>query len=186
MEIKELHLFPTLVMGFNLKNDIDATDLLNFYQGIDHDLVRNGTSTYYRDNNILKSFPEVKNKIQECIDIYSEKMSLGKLIICDSWMNRMSLGSKTMPHRHPGSVCSGVYYPKIDDDSASLIFHNPLTPYKMNEIFHEENTLNTYFNYFPPTEGTLFIFPSWLEHETEINNTEERYALSFNTDRFKS
>ena len=32
-----------------------------------------------------------------------------------------------------------------------------------------------------PEAGTLVLFPSWLEHYTEENNTENRVTVSFNT-----
>ena len=82
-----------------------------------------------------------------------------------------------------GSVVSGAYYPSAPKEAAHLVFHSPISMYRMNDVFEAENDRNTYFNFFPVQESILYIFPSWLQHETEINTVEDRYVLSFNTGR---
>lgn len=181
MNVSEFFLFPTYVMKFDLCNHVDSSELIKNYKGDAHHLVTEGTSTYSYGDNLLENYPAIQNKIQECIDLYSKNMGFAQLKIQNSWMNCMTYGSKTVLHRHEGSVISGAYYPKVDDNSAQLVFSSPIKVHRMNDVFYQENPLNTYFNYFPAETDMLYLFPSWLEHETEINQTNERYVLSFNT-----
>jgi uncharacterized protein (TIGR02466 family) len=183
MNHQDYLLFPTLVMAFDLTGDVDNKQMIDNYKGVDHLLMDGGSSNYDGGGWNMDSYPGLKNTLQQCVDIYAERMNLSDMTISNSWMNSMTPGSKVKPHRHEGSVVSGAYYPKVADGSASLIFHSPISLYRMNDVFKGESELNTYFNYFPARENVLYIFPSWLTHETEVNDTEERYVLSFNTGR---
>ena len=52
----------------------------------------------------------------------------------------------------------------------------------MYDVFSEPNELNDYYHRLPATQGMLYLFPSWAEHETKVNNADERWCISFNTD----
>jgi uncharacterized protein (TIGR02466 family) len=84
-------------------------------------------------------------------------------------------------HQHYNSFIAGVYY--LDGvNAAGTTFYSP---YKQSSIMPAKKVKNVskienfYTNKFE--EGTLVIFPSWLEHST-LNNSEEhtRTILSFN------
>ena len=64
---------------------------------------------------------------------------------------------------------------------AHLIFKSPLHPYKMYEYTAKETQLNANLMETPCEQGTLVLFPSWLEHYTEENETDNRVTISFNT-----
>ena len=78
---------------------------------------------------------------------------------------------------------SGVYYLKQPEDGGNLLVYNPL----MN--VHGYLTKNPRGKYpgisqgatIKSREGEIIIFPSWLEHSTEPNKSDEdRIAISFN------
>ena len=184
-------IFPTIVAEFDLSSNpivgnvrelIDATESV---RAIEHGLVENGFSSYGWSKNILneQEFTPLKEVFLDCIKQYSEAVSLDDLVISNSWYNKFLQGGKIAAHRHEGSVCSAAFYPYVDKGSANIRFHSPLEPYRMNEIFGDENYYNTYFWEFPAKKDTLYIFPSWLEHETNVNHSNERYVISFNTER---
>lgn len=177
---QEHKFFPTYVLSFDLSN-LDVSDLINSYEGEDHTLVSSGSSSHSKFSNVLDKFPLIGEKCQECIKTYGQIMKLKKIFISNSWVNKMTQGGKTKLHRHEGSVLSGAFYLKSNDDSAGLVFHSPLKPYRMNDIFYEDNPLDVHTKCVPAQQGMLYLFPSWLEHETEINQSSERYVLSFNT-----
>ena len=170
-------------MAFDLTGEVDNQKLVDSYNGLDHLLLEGGTSNYDGGGWNMDDYPDLRELLQKCVNIYAEQMNLSDMFISNSWMNSMTPGSRVKPHRHEGSVISGAYYPKVADGSASLIFHSPISMYRMNDVFKGETDINTYFNYFPAQENVLYLFPSWLTHETEVNDTEERYVLSFNTTR---
>tara|TARA_B110000208_G_scaffold178075_1_gene225769 strand:+ start:1908 stop:2486 length:579 start_codon:yes stop_codon:yes gene_type:complete len=185
-------IFPTAVAEFDLSNESaakNAKQLIDDAEAvkvIEHGLVQNGFSSYGSNMSILNQpgFESLKALMLDCVQDYSYQLSLGKLEISNSWYNKFSHGGKIQQHRHEGSVCSAAFYPYSEEGSANLRFHSPLKPYRMNEIFGDENYLNTYFWEFPAKTNTLYIFPSWLEHETNVNESNERYVISFNTTRW--
>lgn len=183
-------LFPTVAMEFDLSEKLgDCSDMVEKYIGSSHSLMENGSSNYSAAHTEKLDWlgeertAQLVQAFQECVDTYARRMNLFPLTILNFWMNSMSHGGRTILHRHEGSVLSAAFYPKVAEGSARLKFHSPLRPYRMNELFEAENDLNTYYHYIEPKDGHLVIFPSWLDHETEINNTDYRYVISFNTAR---
>ena len=136
-----------------------------------------GLSSYEVDKEFLfkKELKPLMIKIQECINEYvrpHEKLEAS--VISSSWFNILGKGHKVGRHRHvdswdvrDGSVASGAYYPYVDEHSAPLIF-----------TFPEGKVVKM-----PPKSGSLVIFPSWLDHHTEENETDRRITVSFNTVR---
>ena len=92
-------------------------------------------------------------------------------------------GSHNKLHNHPYNFLSGVYYLQTPEDSGRIIFHEPkpqaeiLSPPRIaNQSIHVAHRVN-----FEPKKNTLLLFPSWLCHEVEENNSqEERIIISFN------
>lgn len=184
MKHNEYNLFPTLVVAYDLTGLVDNKKLIEDYNGQKHMLVDgNGTSNYSGGGWNLDHYKGLRETLQECVDLYASKLNLCQTHITNTWMNKMDPGGKVKPHRHEGSVVSGAYYPTAPKEAANLIFHSPISMYRMNDVFIAENDANTYFNFFPVQESILYIFPSWLQHETEINTVEDRYVLSLNTAR---
>jgi uncharacterized protein (TIGR02466 family) len=92
-------------------------------------------------------------------------------------------GSSNKLHTHPFNYLSGVFYLQVPPDSGPLVFWDPrpqsdvlLPPKKPEESIHISNRVS-----WAPKSNDLILFPSWLSHEVEKNNsTEERIVLSFN------
>ena len=121
--------------------------------------------------------------------------------IQNSWFNVMNKDSKLNPHVHRASIISGGYYPKCPEGSVGLTFKSPLEPYNVTNmarlakdlVSHIYEDFKTYGLYdkdteynarectFPVREGHLLLWPSWFQHETKVNTTNERYVISFNT-----
>ena len=151
-------------------NVIDNSVLGNYH-------LVSGLSSYEVDKEFLfkKKLNPLMIKIQECINEYvrpHEKLEAS--VISSSWFNILGRGHKVGRHRHvdswdirDGSVVSGAYYPYVDEHSAPLVF-----------TFPDGNTISM-----PCKSGSLVIFPSWLDHHTEENETDRRITVSFNTVR---
>lgn len=190
MKVEDLQIFPTTIMLFDLSDELDdMDDLISNYQGTPHALIdNNGSSNYGTGSNggasdflIESGNSKLKRLLQKCVSMYTDQMSLKSCIIVNSWMNHIGQNGSVRQHRHEGSVISGALYPKLDEGSVGLTFHSPIKPYRMNDLFIEENYLNTYYHTVEAKQNHLVLFPSWLEHSTEMNKTENRYVLSFNT-----
>ena len=107
-----------------------------------------------------------------------------KLKMGNYWLNINNKGDFNIPHVHPFSLASVVYYAKVPKDSGRLVFENPIQQHdyvmKPNTV-EKFNTINSGYWNVTPNEGDLIIFPSWLRHWVEPNNTnEDRISIAFN------
>lgn len=182
------HLFPTVIMRYDLNNHPHYSrmlDIVNKTKTEWHAIMKNSESTYSEatPNRWLDKMglEPIKATIEDCIQDYCLEYGLPQLAIGNSWMNRVGKGGAVKSHRHEVSVLSGAFYPIADKGSTPLVFKSPLHPYKMYEYTAKETQLNANLMETPCEQGTLVLFPSWLEHYTEDNNTDNRVTVSFNT-----
>lgn len=89
------------------------------------------------------------------------------------WANINVKGDFNGHHTHEGEL-SGVYYCQVPKDSGKLILVNPAVRSNVSLIKN---------NNFPvsPERLALIMFPSWLEHYVEPNQSDDpRISISFN------
>jgi uncharacterized protein (TIGR02466 family) len=82
-------------------------------------------------------------------------------------------------------VFSGVYYVKVPEgDCGDIIFYreNIVLSYLPPHIVEDWNDMTSGTANYKAKQGTLLIFPSWVEHSVTANFTQEdRISISFNT-----
>jgi len=106
-----------------------------------------------------------------------------KSISTYSWININPRGSYNRMHQHSpydGVFFSSVFYVKTPKNSGRIRFYDPrsfiCSSLDMN-YYHNRNTMH----WVDPKENTLIMFPSWLFHDVEPNNSdEERISISTN------
>lgn len=143
--------------------------------------------TVNSDSQAMLNFFElkrIKEFIQSSLDNYAETvLSIeNKLFPTLCWTNRTPPGAGHYSHHHSNSLVSGVFYftpnpTPIEFFTEKTVSHTPLKliPKKFNQY-------NTYTNIIHVTQGTLIIFPSYLDHSVSENiQTHDRISLSFNT-----
>ena len=189
---ENLSLFPTLVSAFDLSGHSEiekCIDIIEKYENVgDHGLIANGKSSFLQGDEEFLFHPDLKKlrtDIQNCIDLYCKEAGLEESILGTSWFNVIGEGGQVDKHRHEGSVVSGAFYPYVDENSCPLIFESPLRPLRMNDVFADQNPYSSYYASCKPRNGLVLIFPSWLEHRTDPNETKKRITVSFNTMRKK-
>jgi uncharacterized protein (TIGR02466 family) len=135
--------------------------------------------------------PEMKNfkdKLDEVVFDASNQMGFPKLIMGSIWFNINGYKDHNKEHTHPRSLISGVYYPSISepDKMGDIIFvrSDGGSVYISHNIDYENYKTTSYtgsiFSY-PPEDGLLLLFPSWMIHSVDSNNSKyERYSISFN------
>lgn len=100
------------------------------------------------------------------------------------WLNINSKFSFNRPHVHPESLVSGVYYVAVPKDSGNIVFNHPskTQPYHIyGDGVGVSNDINSSTWHISPDAGLLLLFPSWLEHYVEPNNSEDdRISIAFN------
>ena len=123
------------------------------------------------------------NFAKEFVDNHQQSLS-------NIWMNINSFGDYNRCHNHPDSTISGVYYVKTPRCCGNIVFEHPAKDvfsyyfYRhYNQHPKEFNEYNSMFWSKPAVENILYLFPSWLNHfvEPNLNKTEERISISFNT-----
>jgi uncharacterized protein (TIGR02466 family) len=106
------------------------------------------------------------------------QLSLGNI-----WININRHKDFNIPHVHPFSKLSGVFYVKIPNNSGELTFINdyPIEYFINLPSSTEFNGYNSSEWKFKPEENMLYLFPSWLKHYVHPNlSDQERISISFN------
>jgi uncharacterized protein (TIGR02466 family) len=104
------------------------------------------------------------------------------------WANVNYPGSYNKQHIHPNSQWSGVYYVKVPENSGDLFVEDPrpganiVLPRRLNGLPKALWRVVIY----PAIEGQIIMFPAWLPHGVELNESQEkgekgwRVSVSFN------
>lgn len=104
-------------------------------------------------------------------------MALPNVVIGSSWCNVHNRGGWTDEHQHRGTVFSAVIYLSVPENGGNLQIRNPLE-YHWGSISTKAPTPWTTI---PVKTGDVLIFPSWLMHRTEKNESDQpRYVMSLN------
>ena len=198
MEIKKGFIFPkpfwsTLLYVnivdlqeecFEIRNNIPGKNKSNL-----------GQNSYHSPNLLnLQNPPEIlklMKQITNCIQTIHQQSRRENVRLVDFWININGKGGSNVPHTHPGAKYSGVFYIKVPKEmkGGNLFF---LRDYNETYLTSQENMgfFKQGYNLLPndlpkipvkPLEKLLLVFPSWLPHSVEFNDTdEERISLSFN------
>ena len=140
-------------------------------------------SYYHQWDNIIKKI--VDKGVSKHSEFY---LDYKKLEYSALWFNINKKGNYNYSHQHPRCDLSGVLWIKTPPNCGRLIFESSYNYLSNNHLdsLNEEykyNTKNyTAFN-FNPVEGRMLIFPSYLRHSVEVNESDEdRISVSFNID----
>ena len=129
--------------------------------------------------------PLVDELFKMQIEMYREEFLSHEPIIGNMWANINPPGGYNRPHIHPNSHFSGVYYIKAPQNSGDIVFNDPrsgahmIMPERIKDSkppshLWREVRIN-------PLEGRLIMFPSWLWHCVDPNESNDiRISVSFN------
>ena len=106
----------------------------------------------------------------------------GNVALQNSWFSINRQHALHEKHNHLPSTWSGVYYVQCDDNDPGITFINKNLdsnwPYCQRQ---EPNEYNSSVNTIQPESGSLIIFPSYLDHKVEQQDTNnERITIAFN------
>jgi len=141
------------------------------------------------DLHIDDKFTELVTLIDsEAQQFFKDYLGLESLTMSCMWSNIQINGFKHHLHQHPNSFYSGVIYldvPEGDEVNPGNIFFTDPRPAKnmFYADYAKQNPLSDRGWWVTPKIGGMILFPSWLEHGTELCILEEntqRVSLSFN------
>jgi len=128
------------------------------------------------------------DQINEALIIVHESLGLKistPSYATESWIMINQPNSYNLRHLHPRSVFSGVYYLQVPEgDCGDIILYreNTMLSYLPPHIVEDWNDMTGGTATYKAKQGTLLIFPSWVEHSVTPNFTQQdRISISFNT-----
>ena len=188
MSIHDIFKVPVYKAQLNL--DIKKLQsFCNEYQQKDTGKTLSNVGGYHSNDlplNDVSLHPLIKEIGTHSSKFAKEFIGNNEQVLSNMWINISLYKDTNRSHNHPGGVISGVYYVKTPDDCGKIVFEHPaidvLSYYspKSSKEFNEYNS-GTWWK--PAVENSLYLFPSWLKHRVEpnLNKTEERISISFNT-----
>jgi len=105
-----------------------------------------------------------------------------ELLITGCWANVAAPGAIHHPHSHPNNFLSGVYYVRAAAGANRITFEDPRPQTLVVSPRMRQATIeNSTFMNVTIDEGTLLVFPAWLQHKVPPNRSgAERISVSFN------
>jgi uncharacterized protein (TIGR02466 family) len=191
--MEELNLFSTPIWKFKFQDHTLYKDKMMSYLN-NPDVYKDNTRNsrlYFTGPNLdkLEEFSELKNFIHESLK--QVMINLGcepSIQFTGMWSTKHEDSGYHHRHSHSNSFLTGVYYLSGTNANSGTIFYNNnrynrvIMPARLKGV-SEKKMLSSHSN--PFEEGTLVIFPAWLEHDTYINNINRtnsvRHIVSFNT-----
>ena len=180
--------FPTIVYAkdVNLNNRLFENAVIEWSQK-DQGIKRTNLKGWHSETDMHK-IPVFKPLVDELFkmqhEIYKEEWLDKEPTMGNMWANINPPGAMNRPHIHPNSHFSGVYYIKAPKNSGQIVFNDPRTLSHMLMPTRIEKTPPSYLwreVRVDPLEGRIIMFPSWLWHCVEPNESNDiRISVSFN------
>jgi uncharacterized protein (TIGR02466 family) len=185
-----LPMFPTLVWKILLKAELrDAIDakVLATLDGLRRDRPALEVGDGWQSEQTLHlrdEFGELVSCVHNATDGILRFLRIGQeaFEITACWATVLAKGAHHKAHTHPNNFLSGVYYVRVQPGADAINFHDPRSQtYVIRPPVVELTAENTDQVVVKVTNGTLLMFPSYLEHSVDINTSaEERVSISFN------
>lgn len=122
----------------------------------------------------------LERKIKICSNDYgSEKTP----VISNMWFNINPPGASNSTHVHTDSFLSGVFYVQSPSECGDIVFERqPHEQYILGSQIRNSKIIPSAAQWkFTPKGNMLLVFPAWVPHHVEINNSStNRISISFN------
>ena len=183
-------LFPTLVWKLQLKADLRQAmqaRILAALEGIRRELPRPAPGQGWQSEQTLHECEEFRDLVA-CVTHAAKgilrflRIGYDAFEITGCWANVLAKGAAHRAHSHPNNFLSGVYYVRTHPGTDTINFHDPRNQAGVIRPPVVELTAeNTDQVVVRVKNGTLLVFPSYLQHSVDANmSEEERISISFN------
>ena len=162
---------------------------LNLCDFKNEEIQDSGCCRFSSNSSVLDNISEFKNikifielQLKNFVDeIYGIKQ---EVYITDSFVTAKFKNEGHQIHSHDNSFISGIYYINCNDNDTLEFYHKPAIFKEMNLSFDllHNNIFNSSSVCYKIKKGSLFIFPSFLNHGVKKNLSDiPRVCISFNT-----
>lgn len=169
-------------------HSLDIQSALEYVQSCDEEHAYggdNGSVTVTQRLLDAAVFKDVKLECERLSHKYVRQLGhqVEAVKVTSSWGNTLRMNEPIHVHMHPNSYVSGVFYLT---DGAPLNFHSP---FQTEDLFtlrplvqwEEHNEYTWQVLKIPIKAGYAILFPSRLKHHVDMNTTDYRYSIAFNT-----
>ncbi|MBI2311748.1 MAG: 2OG-Fe(II) oxygenase family protein [Betaproteobacteria bacterium] len=183
-------MFPTLVWKLQLRPELrDAIEakILAVLDGMRREAPPLAPGEGWQSEQTLhkrEDFRELVSCVERAAKSVLRFLQIGydAIEITGCWATVLARGASHRAHRHPNNYLSGVYYIRTHPGSDTINFHDPRAQTGVIRppvtALTAENTDQVVVRV---SNGTLLMFPSYLEHSVDANQGEaERISVSFN------
>lgn len=185
-----ISMFPTFVWQTMIKEEVyqslnkDIINKLNQLKTANPDLDRGGSWQSAGDLHKMTEFEALIALVKATTTSVLSFLKVGHegFELTGCWANMNESGSSHKSHSHPNNFLSGVYYVQTQEGSDTINFHDPrvqtgiIRP-PVTELT-TENTDQVVVNI---RNGMFLLFPSWLQHSVDANQSADtRISVSFN------
>lgn len=190
------NIFPLKIYKVSLGNDPSLTTveehLDEFYEKTvsnnQGSMRNNGLCSYNtsRELHTISKFDHITDIIATHVNIYWKELGYNHTpYIHEMWTNKYPPGAFIDAHNHAPMPLTVTLYLKKEKDSGNIVFEHPLEVLLKHQPFKELQDRNLYHTLFDHelevTTGDLVIFPGWLKHKTQSNNsTSDRIIIGAN------
>ncbi len=148
-----------------------------------YDLKTFGKKSYNIWNEDIPSLGPLKAKIMEALSNtvkdYFPSYYPYNPVIYNGWVQFHKKGDMLHLHDHGGVIVACVYYVKAPEDSGDLLLVDPRG--SVNWDWESDGFDGAKYKRVKPKEGKLVIFPGYVMHAVDPNNsTEERVSIAIN------
>ena len=185
-----MELFPTPLITIHIEEDTsELLKITNYTESVCDNYGEGKVQNDVNGKRLLEDYPHIRDMLLEKYKkVMKNYMSLKEkdYIITTSWVTYMEKGGRSDRHLHRNCFWSGIYYFQEDypEGTGKIKFHGPqsLGDYYMGvQEYNDMRVSNSTAWTFAPTPKTLFLFPSYLEHEILTHNIDTiRKSLAFN------
>ncbi len=134
-------------------------------------------------NDVPKQFINmISPNINDVLNDMDWDLSTQITRITNMWAIINRNGAANSRHHHGNSAISAAYYVRAPENCGNIVFYDPRpAPIYFHPNAKNSNSLNCQVNNIKPLEGLLVLFPSYLDHSVDANETnDERIVISFN------
>ena len=183
-------MFPTLVWKVQLEENLQQAmnaGVLGVLAKMRRDLPPLTPGEGWQSDRNIHRFEEFSELIS-CVNRATQsvlqflRIGYDAFEVTGCWANVLAKGAVHRAHNHPNNFLSGVYYVRTWPGADSINFHDPRVQTGIIRppvvALTAENTDQVVVSV---KNGTLLLFPAYLQHSVDANaSEEERVSVSFN------
>ena len=180
--------FPTLIYAEDFKLDTNQmAQNITQWSKEDKGIIKTNVNGWHSTTD-MHTKPEYKPLVDELFrmihQVFKEEFLEERVALGNMWANINPPGGYNKAHVHPNAVFSGVYYVKTPSNCGRLVCNDPrpgIQTCMPNRIKGQPPKHLWREVHLQPQENRAIIFPAWLWHQVEPNqSTENRISVSFN------